>query len=135
LPDHVEKGCARDEDDSDAHGLEIVETVYEADWVTTVAELSLAIVRLEGGAKEVIVSRVTVCKLVKKDSIDGESTPILRRRSVRGILTRSVVVERRRGVLVDVEIPVYEVLTPWGGQDEEREEEEREEVHGRKRKG
>jgi len=26
-------------------------------------------------------------------------------------------------------------LTPWGGQDEEREEEEREEAHGRKRKG
>ena len=106
MPDHVEKGCARDEDDSNAHGLEIVETVYEADWVTTIAELSLAIIRLEGSAKEVIVSRVTVCKLVEKDSIDGESTPVLRRRSIRGILTRSIVVERRRGALVNVEIPV-----------------------------
>lgn len=134
MPDHVEKGGARDEDDSDAHGLEIVETMNEADWVTTIAELSFAIVRLEGGTKEVIVGRVAVSELVEEDSIDGESAPVFRRRSVRAVLTMCVIVDGRRGVLVDVEVPVYEILTPWRGIDEVGEEEEREEEreeHGR----
>lgn len=135
MPDHVEKGGARDEDDSDAHGLEIVETVDEAEWVAAIAELSLAVVGLEGGAKEVVVGRVAVCKLVKKDGVDGESTPVFGRRSVGVVGTFSIVVEGRRGVLVDVEVPVCEILTPRGGRDEDGEEEEEgEEAHGRKRK-
>lgn len=111
--------------------------MYEAERVTPVAELGLAIVRLEGGAEEVVVGRVAVCKLVEQDGVDGESTPVLRGRGVGGVLARGVVVERGRGVLVGVEVPAHKILAPWRGGDEEGEEEEGEgeEAHRRKRKG
>lgn len=82
LPHHVEEGGAGDVDGTYAHAVEVVEMALEAANVAAKTEVDLAGVALKGGAKKIVVSWVSICKLVEKEGVEGEGAPVLRRGGV-----------------------------------------------------
>lgn len=76
LPGHVQKRSAADEDASYSHAIKVVEPALKTFEITTVSEIKLSRVVLEGRVKVVIVGGVSISEFVEKDGVEGNGPPI-----------------------------------------------------------
>ena len=89
-------------------------------------------VPLVHGTEELVVGRVTICKLVEEDGVEWDGTPVVRGGCVGGIRPVCKVLGWVLGILVEVEVVLDEVGAVGGraGEGGEEEEKEGDDDHG-----
>jgi hypothetical protein len=65
LPEHVQKRGSRNEDDPDAHALQIIQSRNQSLEIATIAYLSFSPIALKHGSKKIVVGRITISELVQ----------------------------------------------------------------------